>query len=351
MKDVARAARVSQVSVSRVINDHPGVKESTKTKVLKAIRDLGYFPNAAAQEMRTNETNTIGVIITDIANSANGQILSGAEQACTRAGKLMIATSSGFDIQREAKLIEHMQRRRVDGIVLQTGHEESEELHHLIRECTIPVVALDRDLPFENDSVLCEHHLAAREAIRLLINLGHTRIGLIAAEMSTRPGHDRVQGYRDELADAGIPIDESLIHTGSHLDEHGYHSTISLMRSANPPTAIFAGGNHLYMGALKALRMLKIRIPNDLSLIGADEMEFSALHTPPITIVYRNMEKLGRKAVELLLSRIDESISDEARTVVLPSEVILRSSCAHPKTVGDSPQPGGARVRSLAGTS
>ena len=331
MSDVARVAGVSPVSVSRVVNNHPSIKESTRARVHKAMQNLGYFPNAAAQAMRTNITNTIGVIITDIANPANGEILHGAEEVCRRSEKLMIATHSSFDIEQEVKLIDLMQRRRVDGIILQTGHEESIELHELIKSCTVPIVVLDRDLPFRVDSVLCEHYHAAREAIRLLISLGHQRIGLIAAEMTARPGHERVRAYRDELEDTGIDVEESLIRPGSHLSEHGYHETISLMSSSNPPTAIFAGGGPICMGTLKALRTLDLKIPEDISLIGADEANFSALHSPSITVVSRNMEKLGKKAAELLLARIDNKIPDEAREVVLPSEVILRSSCVLPK--------------------
>lgn len=328
MNDVAKTAGVSPVSVSRVINNHPSVKEGTKNLVRNAMQKLSYFPNAAAQAMRTNKTDTIGVIITDIANSANGHILQGAGEVCNNADKLMIATSSGFDINRESQLIDHMQRRRVDGIILQTGHEESEELHQMIKNCTVPIVVLDRDLPFEIDNVKCEHYHTAREAVSLLISLGHRRIGIIAAEMTTRPGHDRVKGYRDELESANIPLDETLIRTGSHLSEHGYHETISLMSSDNPPTALFAGGNHLQIGALKAIKALNKKIPDDLSFIGADEATVSALYTPPITTINRDMRLLGKKAAELLLSRINKNISDEVRNMLLPSEVILRSSCA-----------------------
>ena len=330
MNDVAKRAGVSPVSVSRVMNNHPSVKESTKEKVRKAVEDLGYFPNAAAQEMRTNSSDSIGVIITDISNTANGQILQGAESVINQAGKLMIATHSNFDIEREQMLIEHMQRRRVAGIILQTGHEESENLHRQIKNCTVPIVVLDRDLPFEIDSVICEHYMAARETVRYLIELGHRRIGLIAAETTTRPGHERVRGYCDELEAAGIAIDQSLIRSGSHLTEHGLHETKSMMALSEPPTAIFAGGNHLYIGCLQAVRSLGLKIPEDISVVGADEAEFSALFTPPLTIVNRDMAQLGKKAAELLLSRIENTLSDEPRKLVIPSQVILRSSCASP---------------------
>ena len=331
MNDVAKVAGVSPVSVSRVINNHPSIKESTKNRVHKSMRHLGYIPNAGAQAMRTNVTHTIGAIITDIANPANGEILQGAEQACSRAGKLMIATSSSFDIEREIKLIDLMQRRRVDGIILQTGYEESSELHGHIKHCTVPIVILDRDLPFPMDSVLHEHYNAAREATQLLVSFGHQRIGIIAAEMSTRPGRDRVEGCRDELIKSNIAIDESLIRAGSHLSDHGYHEAMSLMSLPNPPTAIFAGGALICMGALKALKTLNLKIPEDISLIGADEMDYSGLHSPSITVVSRDMEELGKKAAKLLLSRIGRKISDEVRKIVLPSEVILRSSCTPPR--------------------
>ena len=331
INDVAKAAGVSPVSVSRVINNHPSIKESTKARVEQAMRNIGYFPNAAAQAMRTNATHSIGAIITDIANPANGEILLGAEKVCNLADKFMISTSSGFDIKREIKLINLMQQRRVDGIILQTSHEESAELHDEIKRCTVPVVLVDRNLPFSIDSVLHEHYHAAREAVSLLINIGHRRIGIIAAELSTRPGHDRVVGYRDELVNANLTIDESLIRTGSHLSEHGYHETISLMSLPNPPTVIFAGGSLICMGALKALKELKLKIPEDVSLMGSDDADYTALYSPSITIINRDMEKLGKNAAELLLARIDNKLPDESRQVVLPSEVILRSSCAPPK--------------------
>jgi len=164
-----------------------------------------------------------------------------------------------------------------------------------------------------------------------LINLGHKNIAIIAAEMSTRPGHDRVKGYRDELEASGITINEKYIRAGSHLNDHGYQETISLMNATTPPTAIFAGGNQLYMGTISALKTLNLSIPDDVSLIGADEADFSALFSPAITIVNRDMENLGKKAAELLLARINKKIPDDFRKVVLPSEVILRSSCAAPK--------------------
>jgi len=330
MAEVAKLAGVSPVSVSRVVNDHPSIKPSTREKVQRAIEGLGYFPNAAAQEMRTNSSNNIGVIITDIANNANGQILSGIEQAANQSGKFVFATSSNFDVDREIMLLDHMQRRRVDGIILQTGHEESEQLHNYIRNCTVPIVVLDRDLPFEVDSVVCEHYMAARETVRYLVGLGHRRIAVIAAQTTTRPGHERVRGYSDELEASGITVDTTLIRAGSHLREHGLHETKSLMAMKKRPTAIFCAGNHLYIGCLQAVKALGLKVPRDLSLVGADETEFSALYSPPLTIVDRDMVQLGNKAAELLFSRIDGTISAEARKLVIPSRVILRSSCAPP---------------------
>lgn len=330
MNDVARRAKVSPVSVSRVINNHPSIKESTKNRVLKAMHDLGYVPNAAAQSMRTNVTHTVGAIITDMANTANGRILRAAEAVINNAGKLMVATSSDFNIEREANLINFLQRHRVDGIILQTGHEESEALHQLIQNCTVPIVVLDRDLPFEIDSVCHEHYDAARKAFRYLISLGHTDIALLAAEQTTRPGHDRVKAYRDELAAANIKINERYIRAGSHLSEYGYSETITLMGSPNPPTALMAGGNHLLWGALQALRELNITIPKDLSLIGSDEAQLSSLFNPPMTVIDRDMEALGKKAAELLLARISASIPEQSRKLTLASDVILRGSCAPP---------------------
>lgn len=325
--DVAKAAGVSIVSASRVINNYPSVRESTRKSVRRAMLELGYSPNAAAQMLRTKRSNIIGCVVTDLSNHATAAIVHAAEQELHRCGMLLVTASSDLDDRREAQLIDTMRQRGVDGLLLQPSDERSAVTNDAISRAAVPVVLLDRDMEAATDRVLYEHYESMREVVRYLFDLGHRDIAIIATEEATRPCRERVRAFVDEYKAHGLTAPQDRILCGSHLAQHGFDATMSLMSAPSRPTALIAAGNLIVLGAIRALQSMRIRIPTDLSFVGADSI-FSEILDPPMTAIERDMSALGQQAARLLTQRLNSEQHRGLEKMTLPSRVLLRRSCA-----------------------
>lgn len=332
IRDVAREAGVAIVTVSRVINGSQYVKEETRHRVETAMKRLGYHPRASAQSMRTNVTRTIGFMLPDLTNLVNARIAQAAEETLSRAGYYMILGSSMFDVAREADFLKLLRNGRIDGLIIQLSDEGNADIHKLIGDSDVPIVVVDRDLPFDIDCVLSEHYESARKMTEHLIALGHKRIAIIASSFATRAGRERVRGFNDAMTEAGIEVAPEFVRHEHQVEEYGMREAYAMLSRPRRPTAIFAAGNQILYGVLQAIRTLGVRIPDDLSLVAADETDLSPLVEPPITVIHRDTAEIGRSAAELLLARLGNHLPDLPMKVMTRSEIVLRQSCAAPQT-------------------
>lgn len=329
--EVAARAGVSIGTVSRVASESPRVAPETRARVLAAMAELGYQPNAAARAMRTNQTKTIGFLIPDMTNQVFARVAQGAETVLAPEGYMLFAFSSNRSPEREVEFLQAARQRRMDGLIVTLSDETAAAPIREIGRMGVPIVVLDRDIPVEADIVYSEHIQSIETIVLQLAELGHRRIGLVAASEKIRPGRDRVTGYRRAIAKAGLEADEWLIRARTQSAEYGAAETYDLLSGPNPPTAILAAGSDIFPGALRAVRMMGLSIPDDISFVGADDPVLGELVFPPITVIDRDMAEVGRQAAGLLIERL-KGLEGPPRRIMLPSTVTLRASLAAPRS-------------------
>jgi len=331
MKDVAKLAGVSISTVSHVINKTRYVEPETREKVYQAIKTLGYRPNILASSLRKRVTNTIGLIISNITNLFYPEVVRGVEDLLAKYNYNLILCNSDEDVEKEKNYIEVLFSRRVDGLIITPSKSsETRENLDLFREKNIPIVLVDRKIEgLEEDVVLADNIEGTYEAISYLVSLGHKRIGIITGPLDTTTGCERLEGYLKALEDKGIKKDDNLIYEGDFKEEGGYKGVEALLNINNPPTAIFTSNNLMALGALKKITELGLKIPQDLSLISFDDMDWFPYFSPPLTAVYQPAYELGETAVKLLFERLKRG-RKKRKEVRLPTKLIIRESCAPP---------------------
>lgn len=330
INDVARLAGVSNMTVSRVANGADNVRGSTRDRVRKAMDDLGYLSNAMARGMRSNSSKMIGFLLPDLTNPLNAMISQMVEIDLAAAGYRMLVATSRFDLERELYYLEQFMSHRVDGIIVMLADEDSKPAIEFIDKGRVPIVVIDRTLPVPADRVLCEHQKAMSDVVRYLSSLGHRRIGLINGPMTMRPTRMRTQAFLDTMAMLGLPVPDTLRRYPEPTVEDGYLAAVEMLRQPDRPTALVIGSNQSLFGVLRAIRELKLEIPRDLSLVGADEDLASEFLDPPLTMIYRDMAQVGEAAVKLLLQRLKDPSLIPGRSLTIESRIILRGSCSTP---------------------
>ena len=330
-QDVAALAGVSTGTVSRVAASQPRVAPATRARVLAAMEALRYQPNAAARAMRTNRTQTIGFLIPDISNKVFAAVALGVESVLAPAGYMLMAVSSGRSPHRECAFLDAARQRRMDGLIVSLCDETATAPIERLGRLTVPTVILDRDVAVGSDHVLSEHRRPMAMAVEHLFAQGHRRIGLIAASERIRPGRDRVRAYREAHGQAGVAIDETLIHALAQGEDYGRQTAMDMLARPDPPTAIIAAGSDIFPGALRAIRSLGLAIPREISFIGADDQQLAELAGPQITTIDRDMGEVGRVAARLLLDRLTGFVGPPRR-LMLSSTVALGRSVSPPAT-------------------
>lgn len=329
--DVVRESGKSLGTISRVINKHPSVTPATRLAVEKAIEKLGYTPNSVAASLRSNVTKVIGLIVADISNPLFAEITKGAEQVLRDAGYSLVMAATGGSESNELAALDLMKKRKVDGLLLSINNEQSDPIITKVAALDIPVCLLDRDLEGHYDAVMTHHNVGIAKAVSCLVDLGHSRIALISADKTILPGRGRLDGYKRALEAQGIEIDDVLIKLGKLDADFGFAQTNELLDLPQRPTAILSGGNQILPGVLRALKFRNVAIPQDISVIACDDTPLAELHVPPVTIVKRNVEEMGRGGAEMLVERIANKRKED-RTRVIRTELVLRGSCGPCKT-------------------
>jgi LacI family transcriptional regulator len=330
IKDVASAAEVSTVTVSRVVNAPRLVQPETRSRVERAMRELGYVPNLAAQAMRTNATRTIGFVVPDLTNYPNAAVAKATEAVLAEAGYCLLLTNSDNRLERELKSLEVLTSRRVDGMILYVCDEDDERLRQAVAAVGVPLVVLDRDLPVESDTVLSDHDSAMGEAVRYLVALGHRRLALLSTHLRLRPPRERQRAFRAWVEACGLDPSEQTVVEPSPDASNALPLVLELIDRRPRPTAIVADGSRFLRSAIQALRLRRLGVPEDLSLIGIDAADIAGSATPEITCIVRDFAEIGRTAAELMLRRLKGGRQVPPQRVVLESSVVLKGSCAAP---------------------
>ncbi len=327
--DVARLAGVSRATVSYVVNgladDRLSITEETRQRVLDAIRELGYEPDAMARSLRLGSTRTIGLLLPDMHNPHYWQIASGAEQQAQEEDYDLLLTNTSLDPDKEIRAVNALSRRRIDGLILLLTFPElhTKQVENLTNR-HMPVVVLGGVIP-RADRVDSGYNESATRMMEHLIQLGHRRVGLVYGVATEMLGHDRLHAYRQVLQDKGIPVREDYIERCGTTPEEGYQATQRLLCCSPRPTAIMVINDLLAIAATRAAADLRLRVPEDFSIASFDDIELAPYTTPPLTTVRVNAEEMGRAAARLLFARLCDPALPPQR-VQIPSQLIVRAS-------------------------
>jgi DNA-binding LacI/PurR family transcriptional regulator len=325
IKDVAKKAGVSPATVSRVINGQPYVADHVRDRVQEAIRTLQYRPNRVAQRLRAAQSHLVGVILSHIRNPFYTMALEGMEQTLSEQGLSVLVCNSGSQPERENDFIKLMQSEGVAGIIIAPCRETSDTLTEAVKE-GLPVVVIDRRMTKPiTDVVLADNYNGARLAVQHFIEQGYRRIATVTGPQHLTSGRERYQGYVQALHEAGIPLDERLVRVGSYGLENGYALTRELITSVELPLALFVANNMMTIGALNAIHEVGLSVPDDVAVIGFDDLPWAISLSPALTTVGQPAFDIGIHAAELLLNRIAHP-DRPTRTVVLNTELIIRAS-------------------------
>ncbi|MDF2058426.1 LacI family DNA-binding transcriptional regulator [Priestia megaterium] len=327
--DVAKEAGVSISTVSKVLNNTGSIAEKTRKKVRDTMHQLDYQPSVVASVKK--RIQTIGLLIPNIANPFMAEIARGIENHVKKFGFSLMICSTDNDLKNEIEYISILKQKYIDGIIIATGLKEDKAIKELLK-AEIPVALLSRDVSsLAVDAVLVDDFLGGYEATEYLISLGHKRIAMITEDIKFPTIRARFEGYKQALEKAGLPYDESLVSLNNTSLDEGKQSTRELLHLSVPPTAIFASTEFLAIGAIQGARELKIKVPQNLSIIGFDDTVLSTICDPPLTTVAQPIHEMSKKVVELLIEEIENSKETKQRIVLSP-KLVVRASTSHNKT-------------------
>jgi LacI family transcriptional regulator, galactose operon repressor len=325
--DVARASGVSYATVSRVLSGYEFVRESTRNRVMEAVEHLGYVANLQARSLAGGRSQIIGLLVPNLDNNYVGTIARGIDQELERANYDLMLYTSHRHPGKESFYVSAIANGLTEGLLLVVPLVPTTYLDAL-REQNFPYVLIDQaDATEDSNVVEATNRQGAYEATRYLIQLGHTRIAFITGMLTVRSAIDRLRGYKAALADCDIPVREELVIKGDFQQQTGYETAKSLLQSVDPPpTAIFASNDMSAFGAMDAARECGFCIPDNISIIGFDDIPQASLVYPKLTTVRQPLEQMGQVAVKMLLERI-ENPSRPPQRVTLPTQLIIRDSC------------------------
>ena len=337
IKDIAEKSGVSITTVSRVLNDKPDVNDETRAKVLKVIEESNYRPNGMARSLVINQTYSIGLIIPDINNPYFPEVARGVEDQAQQSSYSVIFSSTDNKLEREKEVIDLMLQKRVDGLIVSLSLANRDILQRL-EDRQIPVVQLDRKIPDSKyPAVMIDNKKSAYKAVQYLIAEGYTKIAHITGDLQTVPGQDREDGYRKAVLDNNLQLAEDMIYQGDFSKSSGYEAMNQIIEKGSLPEAIFAANDMMALGVLEACRNSGIKIPEDMALMGHDNISISKLVYPALTTMDQPKYQLGSRASKLLIDLINimnkkEKLKrdDFFKDQILETKLVVRgsTSCA-----------------------
>jgi len=326
IKDIARQADVSVATVSYVVNKSRWVSPELTERVLQAIEKLGYSPNAIARSLRQKRTKMIGLIVPDSSNPFFAEIAKGVEDAGFAAGYSVILCNSNASIDRELIYLDLLRSKRVEGIIFIATSTHVEPIKPIVKS-GVPVVTFYRDVPdLDMDTFRIDNFQAGYIGTRHLIELGHRQIACIQPASPETPSGKRVEGYLHAMQEAGLPCQEALMPRGDNRVSGGKEAACQMADSGLPFSAIFSANDAMAIGAIRALRELGYRIPQEVSIVGVDDILLASYTEPPLTTVAQPKYEAGCQAMEFLVERIEGGHTQGPRNVLLDTTLVVRNS-------------------------
>lgn len=325
IKDIARAAGVSPSTVSRALNDHPRISDETKERIRRLSEEMGYTPSLLARGLVTQDTATIGVVITSASDPFLAHLVTSIEEVAQEQGYTVLLSSSYLDPDRELEMVSSFHGRRSRGIIV-IGSQIDAGYLQLRNRFPLPIVLTNcRTYPY---SVSTDNLTGARRAVEHLVQLGHRRVAYVANRRSHRSNLDRMTGYQQVLAANEIAVEEDQIIEGDGTLQGGFQAARNLTAQNQLPTALFCFNDMTAIGALNAFRQAGIRVTEDISVVGFDDVEFATHCYPPLTTVRQPTDRMGQRLMHMLLALIQgqEDVGPET----LPAELVIRETTGPP---------------------
>ncbi|EME9800953.1 substrate-binding domain-containing protein [Vibrio alginolyticus] len=327
MKDIAKLAGVSTSTVSHVINKTRFVSEEISERVNNAAKELNYYaPSALARSLKVNRTKTIGMLVTTSTNPFFGEVVKGVERSCYQKGYSLILCNTEGDNERMRQSINTLLQKRVDGLILMCSSLEGERIDVFERYPDIPVVVMDwGPMLFTSDKIQDNSLRGGYLAVKYLIDCGHTEIGCITGPLIKHQAQMRYEGYKRAMNEAGLEFNANWIIESDFECEGGYQAFKKMAQRGALPSSIFVSNDMMAMGVINAANELDIKVPDDLSIIGYDDIHIAKFMSPSLTTIHQPKYRLGQAAVETLVRRLDDK-SNDAQVVQLEPTLVVRNS-------------------------
>ncbi len=328
IRDVAVLARVSTATVSHVLNQTTYVSPALRQRVIQAMRELSYHPNAVARSLKTNQSKTVAMVIPDITNPFFPAVVRGAEDVLRHEGYTLILGNSDGDGRTEEIYYNTFQAKRVDGTLLIIApHSSPPEYLRKHNPDAFPIVYVDRFYRgMAGDVVIADNVGGSLQAVSHLIERGHRHIAIITGPQELVNARLRLEGYKSSLAAHGIAVNNNFIRQGRFDVGSGYQQTLELMKLKRPPTAVFACNALMTIGCLRAIRERDLHCPKDVALVSFDDLEWFEVCSPSITAVAQPAYELGSTAADLIVKRISGKLCGPPYRKVLSTQLVIRES-------------------------
>ncbi|AGF55414.1 LacI family DNA-binding transcriptional regulator [Clostridium saccharoperbutylacetonicum] len=330
ISDIARRAKVSPATVSRVLNSSGYVKEDTKQRILTAIKEMNYTPSAIARSLSKSETNTIGIIVPDITNTYFGEIIKGVSEIAEKSNLNIILFNTDNYLEKEIRAINLLKEQRIKGIIMTPGFGEekfNETYLKTITSLNVPIILVSADIKFTQlNGVFVDNIKGGYDATNLLIKEGHNKIGIMTGLLSSEPTTDMLEGYKKALFDNNIKLNKNYIYHGEFKLEKAYELTKKMLCEDDPPTALFVCSNMMTMGVIKALKEEHKDIPKDLAIVGFNKIDLLDIVGINITYMEDSPLELGRAAMEMLSQIFSDAEMTDIRRMIISPQIIIRGS-------------------------
>ena len=328
MKDIAKLACVSTSTVSHVINQSRYVSEEIAERVNRAAQELNYSPSVLARSLKTNRTKTLGMLVTTSSNPFFGEVVKGVERSCYQKGYNLILCNTEGDQERMTTSISTLLQKRVDGLILMCSSLEGEHIEIFDKYPDVPVVVMDwGPMLFASDKIQDNSLRGGYIAAKYLIECGHHEIGCITGPLNRYQAQMRYEGYKRALNEEGLEFHPSWIIESNFECDGGYEAFNRMYQKGPLPSAIFVCNDMMAMGVINAANEKGIAIPEELSIIGYDDIQIAKYMSPSLTTIHQPKYRLGQAAVETLLRKLDNSC-DETQVIQLEPTLVERSSVA-----------------------